>query len=100
MIVDHADEFVSFLTGVFGAEIPGRTELPAGRIANIRVRVGTSAFTIGESAEGGTAAMPGTWYVCVEDVDRTYDRAIDPGATGIFPPPRRVTVRSGQGRTK
>jgi len=86
MIVDDADDFVSFLTGVFGAEILGTTELPDGRVANIRVRIGASAFMISESAEGGMPAMPGTWYVYVEDVDRTYDRAIDNGAIGIFPP--------------
>ena len=86
MIVEGADGLAGFLAGVFGAEESGRTVLPDGSIANIRVRIGTSTFMISDAREGGMAAMPGAYYVYVEDVDAAYAKALAHGATSIFEP--------------
>ena len=85
MVVDGADRLVEFLTRVFDAELAGKTVLPDGRAANVRVRVGTSTFMISEASEQ-MRAMPAAYYVYVEDVDRTYARALDAGAHSVFEP--------------
>lgn len=86
MIVDDADAFLGFLSSVFGATELGRTTRPDGRVANLRIAIGTSKFMVGEAARDGMQAMPGTYYVYVDDVDGTYARALAAGAASIFEP--------------
>ena len=86
MIVNGADDLSHFLSSAFGATEVGRTTLPNGRIANIRIRIGTSAFMVSEAADDGMKAMPAAYYVYVEDVDSTFDRALALGATKIIEP--------------
>lgn len=86
LIVDGADAFVRFLAEVFDAEEVGRTTLPDGRVANVRIRIGTSTFMVSESGDGGMKAMPAACYVYVEDVDRTFGRALAAGADPLFEP--------------
>lgn len=84
MIVDGAEELVDFLVAVFGANVEGKTVLPDGRIANIRVRIGTSTFMISQAGDGTMKAMPAAYYIYVEDVDSTFEAAIENGAQKIF----------------
>ena len=86
MIVDRAEELTAFLCTVFSASVVGKTTLPNGRIANTRVRIGTSTFMISQAGGDAMHAMPGTYYVYVEDVDETFARAIANGAKKIFEP--------------
>lgn len=86
MIVERAEELTEFLGTVFGASVLGKTVVPDGRVANIRVSIGTSSFMISEAGDGAMPAMPGTYYIYVEDVDRTFDIAIANGAAKIFEP--------------
>jgi PhnB protein len=57
-----------------------------GRIANVRIRIGTSTFMISESSEENLKAMKGAYYVYVENADLTFARAVQHGATKIFDP--------------
>jgi PhnB protein len=84
MIVDHANEFVEFLRSVFNAREVARTELPDGRVANIEMQIGTSRFMISEANNETTRPMPASYYLYVEDVDRTLEKAIAQGATELF----------------
>jgi len=84
MIVDGADDLARFLVQVFEAKELGRTTLPNGRIANIRIRIGTSSLMLSEAADSAMTAMPGTYYVYVDDVDYTFERALSHGATKRF----------------
>ncbi len=86
MFVDRADAFVGFLKRTFNATEIGRTELPNGRIANVRVRIGTSTFMASEADQENMKAMPGPFYVYVEDVDHTLEKAVSNGATKLFDP--------------
>ena len=86
MVVDDADRLASFLTKVFNATEAGRTVLPGGRIANIRMNVGSSTFMISQAAADGMAAMAGAYYVYVNDVDKTFNKAIAEGAEKYFEP--------------
>ncbi len=84
MIIDGANDFVDFLKNVFEATEVGRTEFPNGRIANIEVQIGTSRFMIGEPDNETSKSMPASYYVYVENVDQTLQKAIDHGASKLF----------------
>ncbi|MBT8102283.1 MAG: VOC family protein [Gammaproteobacteria bacterium] len=84
MIVNDANEFIDFLSKVFDAEEVGRTEFPGGRVANARIRIGTSTFMVGEADNENILPMPGSYYVYVEDVDQTLEKAIGNGAVKLF----------------
>ncbi len=49
MIVPSADELSGFLKAVFDAEELGRTTFENGRVANVRMRIGTSSFMLGDA---------------------------------------------------
>jgi len=85
MLVDRAAEFVDFLQHVFDANELGRTVFPDGRIANVRVKIGTSTFMISE-AGAEMRAMPAAYYVYVEDVARVLEKAVAHGAIKLFDP--------------
>ncbi len=86
MLVDGADALALFLSDAFDARELGRTTLPNGRIANIRIRIGTSTFMMSDASGGAMKAMPAAYYVYVEDVDATFERALACGAARIFEP--------------
>jgi PhnB protein len=86
MIVDDAEKFVQFLSKAFDSKEIGRTVLPNGRIANIRILIGTSAFMVSQSEDGGMKAMAGAYYIYVEDVDATFQQVIALGAEQMFEP--------------
>jgi len=86
MIVDSPNDFVEFLKNVFGSTEVGRTELPDGRVANIRIRIGTSIFMVSQADNETMKPMPGAYYVYVEDVDHTFEKAIAHGADKLFDP--------------
>ena len=85
MIVDGVDELLSFLIQVFDAKELGRT-VSNGRIANLQVQIGSSKFMMSEAGQGGMQAMPGTYYVYVDDVDKSFEKALSFGATEVLKP--------------
>ena len=86
MLVDQADKFVDFLKNVFDAQEIGRTVQRNGRIANVRIKIGASAFMVSEANQDNMRAMPGAYYVYVENVDHTLDEALSNGAVKMFDP--------------
>jgi len=84
ILVSDARAFLVFLEAVFDASELGRTEFPDGRIANLRVRIGTSNFMVAEPDKEEFSPMPCAHYIYVEDVDSTFDKAISNGADKIF----------------
>jgi len=85
-LVGNAESFADFVKKVFDASEVGRTVLPNGRIANIRIRIGTSTFMVSEPDGEGFKPMSAAYYVYVEDADRTFAKALSHGATKIFEP--------------
>lgn len=85
MIVNGVDDLLSFFIRVFDAKELGRT-VSNDRIANLQVQIGNSKFMMSEAGQGGMRAMPGTYYVYVEDVDKTFAKALSFGATEVFEP--------------
>lgn len=85
MIVDRVEDLLAFLTKVFDAKEIGRT-VSKGRIANLQIQIGSSKFMMSEAGQGGMQAMPGTYYIYVDDVDMTFEKALSFGATEVLKP--------------
>jgi len=85
MIVEGVEDLLAFLTKVFDAKEIGRT-VSKSRIANLQVQIGSSNFMMSEAGQGGMQAMPGTYYVYVDDVDKTFEKALSFGATEVLKP--------------
>ena len=91
MVVSDLVAAVAFLRTVFNAT----GEVESGRPAEIRI--GDSLVML--SAEGERELFPAFLYVYVADVDATYHRALDCGATSLEKPldthygDRRAMVR-------
>lgn len=84
IVVSDARRFVDFLVAVFDASELGRTELVDGRIANMRVNIGTSSFMIAEPDGRTLKPMPSAHYIYVEDVDAVFEKALANGAKKLF----------------
>ncbi len=86
MIVDDANGFVRFISDAFDATEVGRTEFPNGRVANVRMRIGTTAFMVSEADGESIKPMPGSYYIYVDDVDAVFAKAVAGGASTVMEP--------------
>jgi PhnB protein len=78
LVVPDPAALVEFLKQAFGATGDLQTERPS------VIRIGDSLVMI--SSVGPREAMPAFLYVYVDDVDRTYLRALDAGALSLEEP--------------
>ena len=85
IVVSDMNRFVDFLKTVFDAKELGRTVMPDGRIANCRLRIGTTSFMAGEGGEG-FPPRPVSHYIYVENTDGTFAKAIANGGKKIMDP--------------
>jgi PhnB protein len=92
LAIKGADTAIQFYQRVFGAKEIGRLLGPGGVIAHAELQIGDSKLMLAEenvewgstspTTLGGTAV---TISLYVDNVDATYQLAIDTGATGIMP---------------
>ena len=61
---------------------------PDGRIVHAEVRIDDTVIMVADSLDGWPA-VPANVHVYVPDVDATYRRAIDAGATSIQEPAKK-----------
>jgi PhnB protein len=85
LVVMGVADLVRFLEEAFGAEKRELLTTSDGRIMHAEVKIGDSVIMMGEPSEE-TVAIPSLLYLYVEDVDATYKRAIEAGATSLRPP--------------
>jgi PhnB protein len=81
----RAEPVIAFLKRAFDAEELGRYASPDGVIQHASVRIGDSPIEMGE-AQGPYQPMTTRFYLYVPNVDASYQRAINAGATSIMPP--------------
>jgi PhnB protein len=81
----RADPVIAFLQRAFGAEEIDKYTSPEGVVRHATLTIGTSRVEMGE-AGGPYQPMRSMFYIYVPDVDETYRRALDAGATSIAPP--------------
>jgi PhnB protein len=92
LVVSEAAKAIDFYKKAFGAEELVRMPGPGGGIMHAELKVGDSAFMLGEEmpdmgarspkAFGGS---PVSFYVYVENVDAAWDRAVKAGAKPVIP---------------
>ena len=79
--VEGAAEFIDFLKRAFGAEELMRVHQPDGTIAHAQMRVSGSIIELADYTPS-----PASIWLFVDDVDATYQRALNSGATSIHGP--------------
>ena len=80
-----APKLIDFLENAFGAEVVERHQSDTGFIYHAKIRLGDTIVEMGE-AHDQWRLMPSAIYMYVEDVDATYRRALNAGATSVMEP--------------
>jgi len=80
-----ADPLIDFIKRAFDGQEFGRVVTPDGRMEHATVAIGDATIEITE-AQGPYQPMPSMFYMYVPDVDASYARAIEAGASSISPP--------------
>lgn len=88
LIVDGASDSIDFLKYVFGAVELRRIPTSDGKLMHAEVRIGDTVVMLADSADGWPA-VPSHVYVYVPDVDATYKRALETGATSLQEPVKK-----------
>lgn len=88
LIVDGANATIEFLRRVFGALEIRRFANPAGKIMHAEVRIDDTVVMIADGVDGWPPA-PSHVHVYVPDVDATYGRALEAGATSVQEPVKK-----------
>ncbi len=84
IVVDDARATIDFMEKVLDAEVKELYE-DEGRVMHSEMRVGDSLVFVAEANED-FASFPAMLNVYVEDVDATFARALEAGATAIREP--------------
>jgi PhnB protein len=88
LIVDGASETMAFLQHVFGAEELRRYTATDGKVRHAEVRIADTVVMLADAVEGWPSAQAQV-HVYVEDVDATYQRALELGAASVQAPVRK-----------
>jgi PhnB protein len=96
-VVNDAARFVDFVKNAFDANEVGRTVDPNGRIANCRIRIGTSTFMVNEADQENFKPMAAAYYLYVENADETFAKALRHGAKKISEPKDIMPYQDRQG---
>jgi PhnB protein len=88
LIVDGADRTIDFLIKAFEGVEVRRFDAPDGGIMHAEVRVDDTVIMLGDSGPG-YPAVPSHVHVYVPDVDATYRKALELGASSVRPPEQK-----------
>ena len=85
LIVPGAAKLIDFLKQAFDARESFRMASPEGRIMHAEVRIGDSVVMMSDTGQEAQP-RPCMIYLYVNDVDATYKRALQAGATSLREP--------------
>jgi PhnB protein len=88
LIVDGATDTIAFLRTVFDAVELRRVELDTGKLRHAELRLDDTVIMLADRTER-SPSIPAHVHVYVWDVDATYQRALQAGATSIQEPVSR-----------
>jgi PhnB protein len=87
LIVTDAAATIRFLVTVFGAvELRRFADPTSGRLMHAEVRLDDTVIMLGDCVEGVWPAVAAHVHVYVPDVDATYAKALENGATAVQAP--------------
>jgi PhnB protein len=76
--------FIDFAIAAFGAQVIMRHDAPNGIVHHARIKIGNSVAMVSEPHANFRATTPGV-YMYVENADEIYERALQAGATSLYP---------------
>ncbi len=85
IVVEGAAKFIEFLTQAFDARVKERMDGPGGVVVHAEVWLGDSILMLGDASAQAKPQSAGI-YLYVPDVDATYRRALQAGATSVAEP--------------
>ena len=88
LIVDGANGTIDFLVSVFGAVELRRFPDAAGKLMHAEVRIDDTVLMVADGGDGWPP-VPSYVHVYVSDVDATYKRALEAGATSVQEPVKK-----------
>jgi uncharacterized glyoxalase superfamily protein PhnB len=88
LIVDGAQKTVEFLARVFAAKELRRFAGPDGKLMHAEVRIDDTVVMLADGAPGWPP-IPSHVHIYVPDVDATYKRALEAGATSVQAPVKK-----------
>jgi uncharacterized glyoxalase superfamily protein PhnB len=88
LIVDGASETIDFLVGVFDAVELRRFPDANGKLMHAEVRIADTVVMLADGG-GDWPPIPANVHVYVADVDTTYRRALEAGATSVQEPVKK-----------
>ena len=88
LIASGAQRVIDFLKQTFGARELRRYDMPDGSIMHAEIQIGETVVMLGDAGENWPA-VPAHLHVYVQDVDATYDRALQAGGVSVQTPERK-----------
>ncbi len=88
LIVDGASSTIDFLKSVFAAVELRRFPDASGKLMHSEVRIDDTVVMIADGGDGWPP-VPSHVHVYVSDVDATYKRALEAGATSVQEPAKK-----------
>jgi PhnB protein len=85
MVVTGAARLISFLETAFGGTVVDRYDMPGDLVAHAEVKIGDAVVFLGDP-QGSFQPMPCMLSLYVDDVDASYQRALDAGAESVEAP--------------
>ncbi len=85
MMADGAQRVIDFVTDVLGGELIMRMDQEDGSLMHGSLRIGDSVIMLADATKNAPA-FPVWLHVYVPDVDATYRRALEKGATSVQEP--------------
>jgi len=88
LVVNGAEGTIAFLTAVFDAQEIRRFPSESGGVMHAEVRIGDSVIMLADGVDQWPA-FPAHVHIYVPDVDATYQRALEAGATAVQEPQQK-----------
>jgi PhnB protein len=86
LVVPDANSMIAFLKKAFGATEVQIHRNDDGTVGHAELQIGDSLVMMGQAAGQQHKAREAAFYLWVDDVDETYRRALDAGATSESAP--------------
>lgn len=89
IVIAGVAKLIDFVKSAFGATEVMRHQRPDGSVMHAEMRIGDSIIMMGEAPEG-VKHFPAMLHLYLDEVDSTYQRALQAGATSLREPADQI----------